>query len=129
MKKLAIFSMLALLILGVISVGVFANPFEGRGEQRGMQNEGIQNALASGDYESWNELVEEMENERVRMSDLITEENFDKFVEMHQARQSGDFEKAQEIAEELGINKRGPKGMGPGRENHKGGSREGCQMQ
>lgn len=43
-------------------------------------------------------------------------ENFDRFVEMHEAREAGDFETAQAIMEELGIQRKGRMrgGMGKG---------------
>lgn len=160
MKKLAIFSLLALLVLGIVATTVFA--FQNQEMKNGMNSESydeyleafderklteeefnekqelragreerreaMQDAIESEDYETWNELVEEMEQERIRMSELITEENFDKFVEMHQARSSGDFETAQEIAEELGIGRmQGMHSQGMGRGNNGRGMGQGMK--
>lgn len=62
----------------------------------------IQDALDSGDYDAW---VAAM-NKKMRnpLLDVITEENFDTFVRFHEAQQSGDFETAQQLADELGLN-------------------------
>ncbi|MCK5282088.1 MAG: hypothetical protein KAK00_01660 [Nanoarchaeota archaeon] len=53
-------------------------------------------------YEAWKEAVADSPRGE-ELTDSINEENFDSFVEMHNLREDGDFEAAQEIAEELGI--------------------------
>ena len=56
-----------------------------------------------GDFESW----KAMTSERCLKEDLITEENFDKFVEMKNYLLEGNYEEAQKIREELGLPERG----------------------
>jgi len=62
--------------------------------------------LANGDYEAFKELA----SNKPMMADKITEENFAKFIEMHNLKQAGDMEGAKVIAEELGLMKLGEKG-------------------
>jgi hypothetical protein len=56
-------------------------------------------ALETRDYEMW---AEQMNARIAEMEEFVTPENFELLVEMHEARQSGDFEKAKEIRAELG---------------------------
>lgn len=70
----------------------------------------IQQALEDGDYQAWVEARESMPRPPGLVG-IVTEENFDTFVAMHEAKQSGDLETARELAEELGL------GQFPG--NHK----------
>ena len=67
----------------------------------------VQAAIEAGDYNAWKEAMEQLENPP--LTELITEENFDLFVQMHQALQNGDFDTANQIREQLGI-----EGMGCG---------------
>jgi hypothetical protein len=84
---------------------------------KGMKNESgkavsnfgeIHAAIEAGDYEAWSNL-----KSGKRMAEFITEENFDKLVEMHNLMQAGDIEGAIELREELGIPGKG-RGMGIG---------------
>jgi len=72
----------------------------------------MEEAIEQG-YDAWKELVEETPHGE-KLLEIINEGNFDRFVEMHEARKDGDHETAKEIAEELGL--KGPgKGFGKGR--------------
>jgi len=84
--------------------------FQNRERMRTNQ-EAIQQAIEDGDYEAWQEAVANCENARLSAED-ISEEEFQIMVQMHQARQSGDFETAQELQEELGVDMPFGKGMG-----------------
>ncbi|MBU1120320.1 MAG: hypothetical protein ABIE23_03180 [archaeon] len=70
----------------------------------------VEQALEDGDYDAWVEAIES----RPKITDLITEENFDSFVELHNARKSGDHETANALAEELGLNQMPMRGFGRG---------------
>jgi len=63
--------------------------------------EAVHEAINNRDYKSWLEAQQKIE--QPRLSELITAENFDTYVDMHNARISGDFEVAQELSEELGL--------------------------
>ena len=84
-----------------------------RFQEREAHRAEMEAIMESGDYEAWKEHVAEMPRASM-MAEQITEENFDTFVEMHNARVNGDHETAKELASELGIEK-GRKGFGHGR--------------
>lgn len=74
-----------------------------------VRHEAMQEALENKDYQAWKQEVDS----RPRMTDFVTEENFDKFAEMHELMQAGDYEGAEAIRDELGLPEMGPgKGMG-----------------
>ena len=130
--KLATFGLLGLLLVGLVTAGfgwnneartaIDNNDFQGwkqamnseltedrfnhmkerHGEMQEHRTE-MEAAILQG-YDAWKALVEE--HPRGRITEVITEDNFDKFVEMHNAKQNGDFETAQQIAEELGLQAR-----------------------
>lgn len=113
MNKTTIFSILAVVLLGVLATSVFAIPQfnaenQGRfqnGEMRTTMNEHhelIEAAIESGDYETYRSAIESLDY-APRMSEFVTEENFATFVEMHEAMESGDYETASQLREELGF--------------------------
>lgn len=72
-----------------------------------MQNrkeniDALKAAIEAEDFEAWQSAVSEMENPP-KYASGITEENFDTLVEFYNAKESGDKEKAKELAKELGI--------------------------
>lgn len=82
------------------------------------RHDAIEEAIEANDYKTWSELSSEFD--RGRAFDVITEETFPKFVTMHNAMEAGDYEKADDLREELGLI--GPRdgsgfrgGMGMGR--------------
>ena len=88
-------------------------------EKREMMQEhrqAIEAALEAEDYEAWKAAMDGLER-GPKIDEVITEENFDTFVQLHEARKSGDFETVQELSEELELEKGfGPrKGLGCGR--------------
>lgn len=77
--------------------------FDEEKHQAMLENhQAIQEAIENNDYATWLELMNDCPIKN-KITEIITEENFDKFVEMHQFRKDGDFEAAQAIAEELGL--------------------------
>jgi hypothetical protein len=132
MKKVAKFGILALLLVSLVT-GAFAlgnedvrealeagdyanwkeaktaglteerfNQMKERHEQMSERREEMEQAMEQG-YEVWKEAVADSPKGN-HMTEVITEENFDTFVEMHEAKQSGDFETAKELAQEIGLN-------------------------
>ena len=79
----------------------FAEMQERQAEMQ-AHREAVEAALDSGDYDAWVAAMADAPGNH-GMMDAITEENFDTFVEMHQAREAGDFDTASELAEELGL--------------------------
>ncbi len=70
----------------------------------------MESAIEAGDYEAWREAVDKFQPVP-RIAELIDADNFDRFVEMHDAMESGDVEAAKQIREELGL---GPGNGGKG---------------
>jgi hypothetical protein len=116
-------------MIGAISVGLlvlltigFVSAYQGDPLVAGpaMDSERhaeMQEIFETKDYDAWLAIM----NEKPRITDIITEENFDQFVAMHEARANGDIETAKEIAEELGLPQRGPRdGFGKGLMQSKG---------
>jgi hypothetical protein len=68
----------------------------------------MQEIMESGTFEEWKEALEE----RRKITDYITADNFARFQEAHRLKQAGDYKGAQEIMKELGIE--GKIGMGRG---------------
>jgi hypothetical protein len=73
----------------------------------------IKAAIEQG-YDAWAELMEDMPRMQ-NMFEVINEDNFETFVEMHEAKQAGDHETAKEIAKELGLQRPRNRGFGLGK--------------
>ena len=105
-------TLVAILGAGIISAFGFGNEnLKPTNEQRTA----IQNALESGDYDSWKNL---MEQRIANMQNQINEETFAQMRERHQektefktamqeAKESGDFSKIQELKEQYGFKDKG----------------------
>ena len=100
----------ALAIMGIAGGTAFADSQNGKTangqrpdkavvEQR-MQD--IKQAIENNDYNTWHELVTE-NGRSPNIADVVTEDNFYLLAELEKARQDKDFEKANEIANQLGI--------------------------
>ncbi len=61
-----------------VASGITEEHFE-QMQERYQQRTAVMQALEAGDYKAWVEAIES----RPKITDKITEENFDKFVEMH----------------------------------------------
>jgi len=111
------FALIAILGISLVSAfgfGGMMNPNLTDEQRAEMQEhrEAMQNAIESGDYESWKSLMEERVT---KLQTRINEENFQKQVEMHEqrgqirelmqqlkeARDSGDEDKITELQEQL----------------------------
>jgi hypothetical protein len=62
----------------------------------------IDEAVNSGDYNAWLEAVADLPHGQ-DMAQIVTADEFDLLIQMHEARQSGDHETAKEIREEIGL--------------------------
>ncbi len=67
------------------------------------------------DYQSWKELMQN----KGRVSEVVTEDNFDRFAEAHRLSQEGKLEEARQIRQELGL------GLQNGEGQYKAGKRHG----
>lgn len=66
----------------------------------------VREAIESGDYNAWAEVAPE------KMLEYIDEGNFSLYLEMHEAIQNGDTDRAEEIRNELGLPERPGIGQG-----------------
>jgi len=116
MKNSKTIAMFAIMLVGVGMLGGLASAYRGDMSTPGPyfseeRHELMENAFESNDYDAWYELMTE-DGRHPRVVDVITEENFPIFVEIHEARESGDYETAAELRSDLGL------GIGQGM--HKG---------
>ena len=116
MKKTIVFSVLAVLLVGAFATGALAfgknrlndnefREFRGQNSERHAQmleiKEKLNDAMNEG-YEEWVEVMETLDH-KPRMFDMVNEENFETFVEMHNARVAKDFETMNSLRGELGL--------------------------
>lgn len=115
-KKTLMFvmSFLAIALISGFIVSAHWSDFSDNPEERPFFNEtrheAMQQAFENKDYSVWKSLVQEQQEQmsgkgygRSRLLEVINEDNFDRFVDMHNAKISGDQETANEIRQELGI--------------------------
>lgn len=72
-----------------------------RKHHRGFSKENrqaLRDAMENRDYTSWQELVGDR-----KIGTVITAETFDQFVQMHELRKAGEYDKAKAIAQSLGL--------------------------
>ena len=116
MKKINI--MLTILVGALMLFGsiVAVNAYRGDFTQVGPnysedRHELMENAFENNDYNTWYELMTQ-DGRHPRVLDVITEENFKEFAQIHELKENGDFEKAQELKEGLGLGMRNHNGQG-----------------
>lgn len=125
MKKATIFGMLALMVVGLVAttvVSAYRGDYSVKGPNCNEErHEAIENAFESLDYNAWYELMTE-DGRHPRVVDVVTEDNFETFVEAHEAGENGDYETAAALRAELGLNNgNGPRdGSGYGKSQGKG---------
>ena len=104
---------MALFVIGmIISVGA-VSAYKGDYSTEGPnctpeRHEEMERAFENQDYASWYNLMTE-DGRYPRVVDVVTEDNFDVFVQAHEAGKSGDTETAAQLRSELGLNN----GAGP----------------
>lgn len=128
MKKTAIFGLLALMVVGMVFSTSLVSAYRGDYSVEGPnyneeRHELMENAFDTLDYNAWYELMTE-DGRHPRVVDVVTESNFETFVQAHDAGKSGDLETASSLRDELGLNNgKGPKdgtGFGKGQGNRMG---------
>jgi hypothetical protein len=71
-------------------------------------------AFESKDYAAWKKLMEANTRGGKRVLQVVTEQNFAKFSEMHQLMQDGKITEANAIRQELGLGQKNGQGQGKG---------------
>ncbi|MGE0793377.1 MAG: hypothetical protein AB7V77_04345 [Candidatus Woesearchaeota archaeon] len=103
-----IMSIFAIFVIGLIVFASAVSAYRGDYLVKGPdydeeRHQEMEEAFEDLDYAKWYELM--TENGRgSRVLEKVTEENFEKFVEAHNAGIAGDYETANEIRAELGLN-------------------------
>ena len=94
-------SIALVLILGVVFAyqGNFLTQGPNYSEDR---HEAIEQAINNKDYATWFELMTN-EGRTPKVTQLVTKENFEKFIQMHNAQLSNDIATAQKLRTELGL--------------------------
>jgi hypothetical protein len=132
MKKTNMIGMMALFVVGMVLSAGAVSAYRGDYSVEGPnytpeRHTEMEQAFEDMDYESWYNLMTE-DGRHPRVVDVVNEDNFDLFIQAHDAGKSGDSETAAAIRVELGLNNgMGPKdgtgfrrGMGAGRGMHNG---------
>jgi len=87
------------------------------------KREEVKKAFEAKDYEAWKTIITQ-DGRTPKILETITEENFDRLVEMHELKKEGKYEEAKEIRDELGLkDKKGCRGN-KDRGNREGGNGE-----
>ncbi len=104
---------IALMAVAILSLSVMVTAYRGNFEEKSpYYDEGrcdeMLDAFDENDYEAWRELMA-LNNRNSKVLEVVDEENFHLFVEAHRAGKNGEYEVANELRTELGLNN----GIGP----------------
>ncbi len=107
MKKTIVLSLFAVLAVGVIFSASIASAYRGNYDIPGPsydeeRHDAIEDALESNDYDAWYDLMTE-DGRHPGIVDVVTEDNFETFVQAHDAMEDGDQDTASALRTELGI--------------------------
>ncbi|NQV08972.1 hypothetical protein HQ529_03925 [Candidatus Woesearchaeota archaeon] len=114
MKK-AITALFAVMIIGIMSIG-FVSAYKGDITQKGPyfseeRHELMEQAFENNDYDAWKTLMTE-NGRNPRVVDVVTEDNFATFAQIHEAKEAGDYETALALRAELGLGMKDGSGQG-----------------
>ncbi len=107
-------ALVAVILAGAYS---FSSAYRGDYTQKGPnyspeRHEAMEEAFENNNYGAWKSLMEQ--NSRGRVMDVINEDNFYRFSEMHELMEEGKYEEANQIRSELGLGIRNREGRGRG---------------
>ncbi|MGV8168452.1 MAG: hypothetical protein ACP5N3_00180, partial [Candidatus Nanoarchaeia archaeon] len=109
MKNKITIGIFALLVVSVLAFAGLTYAFRGDSTVQGPNydadvHEQLESAMEAGDYDAWIQIRKENNLPmRGRMFQVINEDNFDRYVAMHEANEAGDYETAAAIRAELGL--------------------------
>jgi len=112
-KMLSVFALGLIALLSVSFVMAYQGDYSLKGPNYSEdRHEAMENAFDNLDYDAWVELMTQ-DGRHPGIIDKVTEDNFETFSQIYEAKKTGDFEKAQQLREELGFGKKmNGKGMG-----------------
>lgn len=111
MNRKTIFGVLAIFVViaSMATVSAFAGKYSGRANmfetrwgmspERAACNEQIVQAIENEDYEAWKKAAVNSP----MISKILNEDDFKILVQLHQAKQDGDYTKVKELSEQLGL--------------------------
>ena len=104
MKKIAIIGISALILGASILSPAVASAYQGNPSVKGPnysteRHEAMEKAFETKNYEAWKALMQG----KGKMTQVITKDNFAKFVETHGLAEQGKTEEAAKIRQELGL--------------------------
>lgn len=76
-----------------------------------INDEEVQKAIENRDYDAFAKALADETQHAPKILEKITAQNFDRYVDLHEAVMNKDFEAAKAIAEELGLPQMGERGM------------------
>lgn len=117
-KKTIVLTALVLTLAGLTLIPQSAQAYKGDPNIKGPyysaeRHEAMTKAFANKDYNAWKNLMQG----RGRVTQVINEKNFAKFVEAHNLTLAGKINEANKIKAELGLGLRNGTGQGYGRFN------------
>jgi hypothetical protein len=84
-----------------------------RMNEKMQTKEALDSALENRNYDEWRLIIENTQRPRAQaLLEVINEDNFDQFAQMHQLIKDGDYEGAREIKDDLGLKRPGMGVMG-----------------
>ena len=103
-KKLIVLGSTGLLVGAMVTIPNKVLAYRGDAALQGPncteeRHEEMISAFQNNDYQAWKELM----NGKGRVTELINEENFSRFVEAHKLALEGNTEEAEKIRQELGL--------------------------
>ncbi len=126
MKKTTMFGLLALMVVGLLATTGLVSAYRGDYNVKGPEynekrHETMEKAFESNDYATWKTLMTET-GRQPRVLDAVNENNFETFIQAHEAAEDGDLETAASLRAQLGLNNgNGPRdGTGFGKSQGRG---------
>jgi len=115
-KYIAMGAVAAAGIAGAVALSQGALAYRGNPNQTGPnynpeRHEQMQKAFDNNDFNAWKEQM----NGRGRMSQVVNEQNFSRFVEMRKLMLEKKYDEANQIRKEIGLGQGGGQGTGQGR--------------
>jgi hypothetical protein len=109
MKNKIVIGIFALLAVSVLAFAGLTYAYRGNASVQGPNynadvHEQLEAAMEAGDYEAWLSIRQENNLPmRGKIFQVVNEDNFDRYVAMHEAMEAGDAETANSIRAELGL--------------------------
>ncbi len=119
---------LALMVLAITAVSAYRGDYTEKGPNYSAdRHELMEHAFDNNDYDAWETMMTE-DGRHPRVVDVVTPENFDIFVQAHEAGERGDNAEAAELRAELGLGNGNGMHDGNGRGDREGGMGQGKGM-